>query len=324
MSKIKYTYNTETCKYESVSNTPKKFIFNLLGFLTLALLMAVGLIYVYNTNFTSVKEIQLTEENEILHSKWSVINEQLAYLNHDLQRLQIKDDSIYRTILDISPLPSTTRDAGIGGTDRYEDLLRSNLVEERLIISTYQLMDKLKKKSYIQTLSYDEIENIEREKEIMWASRPAIQPINNQELKRLHTTYGKRFHPVLKIWRPHKALDFTAPKGTPVYATGDGIVKRANYSKSYGLVVYIDHGYDYKTRYAHLSKFNVNYGQKIKRGDIIGYVGNTGISSASHLHYEVLYKNNQINPIDFFHRDLSTEEYEKLINFTNDDAPALD
>ena len=316
--------NTETCKYEPIRTTPKKFILNLTGFLSLALLIATGLIYVYNTNFTSVKEIQLTEENEILHSKWAIIEEELNHLSGNLQDLQVKDDSIYRTILDISPLPLTARNAGIGGSNRYEALFNANLEAENLIVSTYQFMDKLKKKSYIQTLSYDEIENIEKEKEIMWASRPAIQPINNAELKRLHTTYGQRFHPVLKIWRPHKALDFTAPKGTPVYATGDGKINRANYSKSYGYVVYIDHGYDYKTRYAHLSKFIVKYGQNVKRGEIIGYVGNTGLSQANHLHYEVLYKNNQINPIDFFHRDLDNDEYEKLINLSNDAAPALD
>ncbi|MDH5476399.1 MAG: M23 family metallopeptidase, partial [Cyclobacteriaceae bacterium] len=257
-------------------------------------------------------------------TQWEILNEKLSVSDTQLRELQIKDDSIYRTILDISPLPPTTRNASIGGSERFNKLSNANLVAEDLIISTYKRLEKIKRKSYIQTLSYDDITKIEAEKEHMWASRPAIQPISNKELTKLYTTYGQRYHPILNIWRSHNGLDFRADRGTPIYATGDGVVKRANYSSSFGNVVYLDHGYNYKTRYAHLNKATVKYGQKVKRGDVIGYVGNTGLSEAPHLHYEILYKNSQINPIDFFHRDLSVDEYEKLINLTNDDAPALD
>jgi murein DD-endopeptidase MepM/ murein hydrolase activator NlpD len=324
MSKIKYYYNTDTCKYEPAVYTPKKLVLNLFSYLAVALVLASGLIYVYQQNFTPIKESKLATQNEQIKSKWGVLEQNILEANKAITQLQIKDDSIYRTILDIAPLAPTARQAGIGGSPRYEELIRQNLEQEQLIVNTYQRIDKMKKKLYIQTLSYDEIVEIEKEKEKMWAAKPAIQPINNKELKRLHTTYGQRFHPILGIWRPHKALDFTAPVGTPIYATGDGVAQRANFSKSYGNVVYLDHGYGYKTRYAHLSKFNIVRGQKVKRGDIIGYVGNTGLSAAAHLHYEVLYKNEQINPIDFFHRDLSVEEYEKLLNLVDDDAPSLD
>lgn len=324
MSKIKYIYNTETCKYEPVKVTPKKFLVNFFGFLLAASVMASGLIYLYHTNFTPLKEIRLSEHNEALKNQWDILNEHLSIADGKINQLQVKDDSIYRTILDISPLSATTRNASIGGSERFANLIAKNLIAEDLIISTYERVEKLKRKSYIQTLSYDDITKIEAEKEQMWAARPAIQPISNKELTKLYTTYGERFHPILNIWRPHNGLDFRADRGTPIYATGDGVVQRANYSASFGNVVYLNHGYDYKTRYAHLSKFNVKYGQHVKRGDVIGYVGNTGLSGAPHLHYEILYKNNQINPIDFFHRDLSVEEYDKLINLTNDDAPALD
>jgi len=324
MSKIKYAYNTETCKYEPIIHTPKSFLLNLSLYLGVALVIASGLIYIYQLNFTPMKEMKLASENEQIKSKWNVIHEEIIAANEAIKDLQIKDDSIYRTILDIPPLAPTARQAGIGGSERYEDLISQNLEEEQLIINTYQRVDKIKKKLYIQTLSYDEIVATEKKKEKMWAARPAIQPIHNKKLKRLHTTYGQRYHPVLGIWRPHKALDFTAPVGTPIYATGDGVVQRADFSKSYGNVVYLDHGYGYKTRYAHMSKFNVTKGKRVKRGDIIGYVGNTGLSQAAHLHYEVLYKDNQINPIDFFHRDLSVEEYEKLLNTVDHDAPSLD
>lgn len=324
MSKIKYSYNTDTCKYEPVVHTPKSLIFNLLAYLGVALVFATGLIYAYQQNFTPIKESKLSAENEHLISNWSVLRENIIVANAAIKQLQIKDDSVYRTILDIPPLAPTTRQAGIGGSQRYEDLINQNLEQEQLIINTYQRIDKMKKKLYIQTLSYDEIVETEKEKEKMWAARPAIQPIHNKELKRLHTTFGMRYHPVLGVWRPHKALDFTAPTGTPVYATGDGVAQRANFSKSYGNVIYLDHGHGYKTRYAHLSKFNITKGQRVKRGDIIGYVGNTGLSQAPHLHYEVLYKNTQINPIDFFHRDLSVEEYEKLLNIVDPNTPSLD
>jgi murein DD-endopeptidase MepM/ murein hydrolase activator NlpD len=324
MSKVKFTYNTDSCKYEPVVHTLKSVMLNLLAYLGVALFFATGLIYIYQHNFTPIKESKLSLENEYLKLDWNILQEKIVFANLAIKDLQIKDDSVYRTILDIPPLAPTARQAGIGGSQRYEDLISQNLEEEQLIINTYQRIDKMKKKLYIQTLSYDEIVATEREKEKMWAAKPAIQPINNKELKYLHTTYGQRFHPILKIWRPHKGLDFTAPKGTAVYATADGVVKRANRSESFGNVVYVDHGYHYKTRYAHLSIFNVKYNQKVKRGDIIGYVGNTGISGANHLHYEVLYKNEQVNPIDFFHRDLSVEEYEKLLNIADPNAPSLD
>ena len=324
MSKIKYSYNTDTCKYDPVVYTLKSVLINLSAYLGVALVFATGLLYVYQQNFTPIKETKLAIQNEQIKAKWNALQQKILLGNDAIMQLQIKDDSIYRTILDIPPLAPTTRQAGIGGSQRYEDLINQNLEQEQLIINTYQHIDKMKKKLYIQTLSYDEVVATEKEKEAIWAAKPAIQPIHNKELKRLHTTYGQRFHPKLNIWRPHKGLDFTAPRGTPVYATGDGVVQRATFSKSYGNVIYLDHGFDYKTRYAHLSKFNVTKAQRVKRGDIIGYVGNTGLSEAPHLHYEVLYKNNQINPIDFFHRDLSVEEYEKLINMSDDNKPALD
>ena len=324
MSKIKYHYNADTCKYEPAFHTAKSLGLNLLAYLGVVLVFATGLIYIYQKNFTSIKESKLFAQSQKIKLKWEVLHQEILVADQAIKQLQIKDDSIYRTILDLSPLAPTIRQAGIGGSQKYEDLINENLEQEQLILHTYQRIDKMKKKLYIQTLSYDEIVATEKSKEIMWAAKPAIQPIHNEELKRLHTTYGRRFHPKLNIWRPHKGLDFTAPTGTPIYATGDGVIKKAIFSKSYGYVIYLDHGFGYKTRYAHLLKFNITKGQHVKRGDVIGYVGNTGLSEAPHLHYEVLYKNKQVNPIDFFHRDLSVEEYEKLLNIADPNAYSLD
>ena len=176
----------------------------------------------------------------------------------------------------------------------------------------------------VELQSYDEIARMFEAKSQMWAARPAIQPVSNKTLTHLHATFGERFHPVLGYVRDHKGLDFTADVGTPVYATGDGVVKIAYFSATFGNVVFLDHNFGYETRYAHLSKFNVKKGQKVKRGDIIGFVGDTGLSKGPHLHYEVLYKGLQINPINFFQRDLSNKEYEKLVEEVSKYNEALD
>jgi len=322
MAKIRYYYNTETCKYEPIKATRRAVFLNILGFLSVSLIIALGLIYVYRSNFTPIRESHLIEENHDLKVEWKILREELNGAYASIDELQFKDDNIYRVILDTDPIANTVRDGGIGGHDKFENLM--SLEENQMIINTYKKIDNLKKKLYIQNKSYDQLSELITEKEKMWAARPAIQPINNKELSRLHTTFGRRWHPILKRWHPHEGLDFTAPTGTPVYSTGDGIITRADKSSSYGNVIYVNHGYGYQTRYAHLAKYIVDRGQSVKRGDIIGYVGNTGRSQAPHLHYEVLYNYKPVNPINFFQRDLDNEEYEKLIKLSERETIPLD
>ncbi len=324
MAKIRYFYDTETCKYEPIKVTKGSMFLNVVGFLTLSLIMAFGLIYIYQANFTSVKESNLRAENNNLKLEWSILKEKLSNAYSNTSELQYKDDKIYRVILDTDEIPTTIREGGVGGHNKYERLSEQGLEDSELIIGTYQLVDNLKKKLYIQSKSYDQISTILGEKERMWASRPAIQPINNKELTRLHTTFGRRFHPILKKWINHDGLDFTAAKGTPVYATGDGIITASYKSSTYGNVIFINHGYGYQTRYAHLTQYIVTRGESVKRGQVIGYVGSTGRSSGSHLHYEVLYNYKPINPINFFQRDLDNEEYEKLIEISKQETIPLD
>ena len=324
MSKIKYYYNTETCKYEPIKVTKSAMFVNVVGFLMVSLIMALGLIYVYRSNFTPLKESVLRSKNTELQLEWQLLIEKLQTAYAHVDELQFKDDRIYRVILDTDPIPATVRAAGIGGHNKYERLAQEELEQSDLIIGRYRDVDELRKKLYIQSKSYDQIGDILIEKEKEWASRPAIQPINNKELTRLHTTFGKRFHPILKRWKPHNGLDFTAPTGTPVYATGDGIVTRSYRSDTYGNVLFINHGYGYQTRYAHLVKYIVTRGDEVKRGQVIGYVGNTGRSEAPHLHYEILYNFTPINPINFFQRDLGNEEYEKLIEISKQETIPLD
>ncbi|MDX1629640.1 MAG: M23 family metallopeptidase [Fulvivirga sp.] len=322
MAKIRYFYNTETCKYEPIKVTGRAVFFNILGFVIVALIMALGLIYVYQANFTPIKESRLLSQNHNLRVEWNILKDKLTDAYSKVDELQFKDDQIYRVILDADPIPSTVREGGVGGHDKYKDLM--SLEENQMVIDVYRNLDNLKKKLYIQSKSYDQISSLISEKEKMWSARPAIQPINNKELTRLHTTFGKRWHPILKRWHPHEGLDFTAPTGTPVYATGNGKVTAAYLSSSYGNVIFINHGYGYQTRYAHLVKYIVKRGDQVKRGQIIGYVGNTGRSEAPHLHYEVLYNYKPVNPINFFQRDLDNEEYEKLIKISEKETIPLD
>lgn len=216
------------------------------------------------------------------------------------------------------PLDQSQREAGVGGREK-----ESEKIPYPLIRTAYQQSEKIKNRLDIEAQSLNQLMDELLKKEKMWASRPAIQPISNKDLVHLHTIFGLRMHPLLGYVRPHNGLDFTAPAGSPVYATGDGRVSNAQHSTSFN-VIYIDHGYNFVTRYAHLTNYIVGAGQQVKRGQVIGYVGNTGLSVAAHLHYEVLYNNTHIDPINFFQRDLNNKEYEKLIEVGSQSAISLD
>lgn len=279
-------------------------------FLSLSFVAALALFFWYTNNYTAIGEQYLLDDNYTLRAEWKQIEERIAHANQNLNDLINQDDHNYRVILDLQPLSPNERYAGTGGAKpTYFDEVKNY----SLIADTYKRYEKLKHQLDVEQQSYEELSKTADRKLAMWASRPAIQPIDNKDLTRLHTIFGMRFHPLLGYVRPHKGLDFTAPHGTPVYATGDGRVDNSYYSSSFGNVVYLNHGFGFETRYAHLSKYIVQPGDKVKRGQIIGYVGNTGTSVSAHLHYEVLFQGDQINPINFFQRDLSNEAYEKLI-----------
>jgi murein DD-endopeptidase MepM/ murein hydrolase activator NlpD len=207
----------------------------------------------------------------------------------------------------------------VGGREKASELITYPLVR-----NAYQQAEKLRNRLDIEAQSLQKLQEELEKKEKMWASRPAIQPVSNKDLKQLHTLFGLRLHPLLGYVRPHNGLDFTAPQGAPIYSTGDGIVNIAQYSESLGNMVFIDHGYGFQTRYGHMTKFIVAAGEKVKRGQVIGYVGNTGLSVAAHLHYEVLYQGTYLNPINFFQRDLNNLEYEKLIEIGSQSVTSLD
>jgi murein DD-endopeptidase MepM/ murein hydrolase activator NlpD len=192
-----------------------------------------------------------------------------------------------------------------------------NYDNSNLVIETTKRLDQLEKQLYVQSKSFDEVYNMAIQKEKMLASIPAVQPVANKDLKRMASGFGRRIHPVYKTEMMHWGMDFSAPVGTEIYATGNGVIKKAKYQKGYGKHIVIDHGYGYETYYAHMSQFKVRVGQKIKRGEIIGYVGNTGTSTAPHLHYEVHKNGTRLNPVNFYFNDLSPEEYDKMLELSS-------
>ncbi len=324
MARIKYYYDTESCKYERVKVSTWDIIFNLLGFMVISLLFAGGIYKISTYYFKSPVVVQLEKENEELQLYYDLLHKDMGDVTDMVSSLQERDDNVYRAIFEAEPIPASIRNAGVGGTNRYKELLDEGLEREELVLETLKKIDKLKKQMYIQTKSYDELLELAENKELYLAALPAIQPVSNDELKRLSSGFGMRMHPILKVRKMHPGIDFSAPKGTPIYATGDGVVKKVRSSFSgYGKQIEIDHGYGYTTKYAHLNAFNVKKGQKVKRGECIGYVGNSGRSTAPHLHYEVHKDKKKINPVHYFSRDLNPSEYEEILRLASIENQAL-
>ena len=321
MAKIKYKYNPDTCRYEPWYPS-KRVLFKQSGiFLGISFVLASIVYSILMKNMGSVDELLQENRNYALKADWEILENRIDQIQRELAELIEKDDHNYRVILDSDPLDSTIREAGIGGR---EVIVLPEVTRISILNKNYQRIEKLSNQLDVELQSYQELATLLNKKIKRWAARPAIQPIDNRQLDRLHLRYGMRSHPLLDIDRQHKGLDFSAPIGTPVYATGDGRIEVAHFSTTYGNVIYLNHGYGYQTRYAHMSKFNVKQGDRVKRGQIIGFVGNTGISVGPHLHYEVLFQNGHINPINFFQRDLSNEEYERLIEKSAKNTEILD
>ena len=273
--------------------------------------------------FDSPKEKKLKLEIQNLTSQYEVIDKNMKQVEIVLDEIQDRDDNIYRVIFEADPIPTSIRKQGFGGVNRYEKLL--GLSNSELMINTSKKIDQLTKQLYLQSKSFDEVIDLAKNKSNMLASIPAIQPVANKDLKRMASGYGYRIHPIYKTRKMHYGMDFSAKTGTEIYSTGDGVVSKVKRSKrGYGNYVKINHGFGYETLYAHMSKYIVKKGQKVKRGEVIGFVGNSGISTAPHLHYEVRKDNKKINPVNFYYNDLSPEEYEKMLEISQQSNQSLD
>ncbi len=324
MSKHKYYYNPETCKYERIKKSKKDIFLRGLAFISIVFFSSFILLNIYDTYFESPKIIQLKKENQELQTHYEILNKEVNIAYKMLSNLEERDDNIYRLIFEAEPIPNTIRQAGIGGINRYKELLDGDLEREDIIVENYAKIDELKRKLYIQTTSYDELLEMANNKEELVAAIPAIQPIANKDLRRVASGFGMRIDPFLKVRRMHYGLDFSVKKGTPVYATADGkvLILKSSFG-GFGKHIYIDHGNGYRTVYGHLDKFNVKKGQKVKRGELIAYSGNSGRSTAPHLHYEVHKSGKKVNPINFLFNDLTPNQYEEVIKLASVENQAL-
>ncbi|MGI9547370.1 MAG: M23 family metallopeptidase [Flavobacteriaceae bacterium] len=325
MSKVKYYYDPDTLSYRKIEAKKTRKYRNVLFFvLGSGIFGFLGLILLLNTNLLNTpKELSLQREMKNYELQFELLDKKMEQIEQVLGNMEDRDNNIYRVYFEANPIPEEQRRAGFGGINRYKSLEGFNNSE--MIISTTKRLDIIQKQMVIQSKSLDEIAKLAEEKEKLLAAIPAIQPINNEELTRMASGFGWRSDPFTKARKMHWGMDFTAPKGIPIYATGDGVVKRADNSASgYGKHVRIDHGYGYMTLYAHLSKYNVKKRQKVERGDLIGFVGSTGRSEAPHLHYEVWKDGGRINPINFYYGSLTPEEFENMLKYANQENQSLD
>lgn len=325
MAKVKYYYDSDTLSYRRIEPKKGKKILNITLFLLGSFLFGtLGLIILLNTSLVNTpKELSQARELKNYELQFQLLNKKMAQIEDVLANIEDRDNNIYRLYFEADPIPTEQRTAGFGGVNRYKDLEGFN--NSDLIIGATQRLEKLQKRLVIQSKSLDEITELAEEKAKLLTSIPAIQPVRNKDLKRMASGYGWRSDPFTKVRKFHYGMDFTAPRGTPIYASGDGKVIRAdNRATGFGEHIRIDHGFGYKTIYAHLSKYKVRKGQQVKRGDIIGYVGSTGRSQAPHLHYEVWKDDKRINPINFYYGSLSAAEFEALLKAASQENQSLD
>lgn len=315
MGKIKYKFNPESLSYYKVESSLKqKALKGLAYFFAFLVNASIGYL-LYSIAFDSPKERGLKRQISEMSLNIELFNKQLDNIESVLSDMQQRDDNIYRTIFEAEPLNYSVREAGFGGSNRYKDL--EKMENSKMVVNTAKRLDVIRGKVVIQSKSYDDLVKMAVSKEKMLASIPAIQPIANKDLERTASGWGYRIHPIYKIKKFHYGIDFTAPTGSDIYVTGDGVVQQIESShRGYGNSIVIDHGFGIKTLYAHLDKFNVKQGQKVKRGDIIGFVGNSGLSTAPHLHYEVLRSGEKVNPINYFFNDLTADEYDRMIELS--------
>jgi len=312
MAKVKYRFNPEKLRYERITTTIKEKFINVGIMFVASIFISVGYYLIYSHFYDTPKERVLTNKLSGIKFNYQMLSQDLDHIDRILADIQKRDDDIYRTILESEPIPASIRQAGFGGVNRYEPL--EGYLNSNLMIAATKHTDKIKKQLAVQSISYDELIEKAINMEQMALTRPAIQPISNKKLKAPVSRFGMRLHPKLGFTRMHTGLDFAADTGTDIYATGDGIVIKSDYNRNgYGNSVIIDHGYGYHTLYAHMQKIGVLVGSEVKRGQVIGTVGNTGLSVGPHLHYEVHKNGNHVNPINYFYNDLSPEDYAQLV-----------
>ncbi|MCB0463500.1 MAG: peptidoglycan DD-metalloendopeptidase family protein [Flavobacteriaceae bacterium] len=323
MAKVKYYYDAETLSYRKITRKKRTTFKYAFVFLVAAALFAFLFVFIAGQYIESPKERQLARELQNMQLQYELLNKRMDDAIAALENVEERDNAIYRLYFEANPIPEEQRRAGFGGVNRYKKF--EGYDNSQLIAESNKRLDIIEKAIVVQSKSLDEIAKLAKDKEKFLEAIPAIQPVRNENLTRMASGYGYRTDPFTKARKFHFGMDFTAPRGTPVYATGNGIVKRAdNTASGYGNHIRIDHGYGYVSLYAHLYKYNVRVNQRVKRGDLIGYVGSTGRSEAPHLHYEVFKDDERINPINFYYGNLSASEFNELLRKASLENQSLD
>jgi murein DD-endopeptidase MepM/ murein hydrolase activator NlpD len=325
MAKVKYYYDTEKLAYKKIK-VRKTTKFGYMALFLLGSALFGGLCFLTLTNlpfFETPKDKIRTREIENYKLRYAILNKKIEQLEEVVDAIEDRDNNLYRVYFNTAPIDENTRKAGFRDKNRYKELEGYN--NSDLVISTSKRVDVLTKALAIQSKSLDEILKLAKAKDKLLAAIPAIQPVKNEDLKRMASGFGYRSDPFTKARKMHKGMDFTSASGTPIYATGDGVVLKADNSLSgYGNHVEISHGFGYLTLYAHLSQYKARAGQRVKRGDVIGYVGSTGRSQAPHLHYEVHKDGKVVNPINFYYGNISAAEYVAISKIANQENQSLD
>ncbi len=322
MKKAKYFFNPHNLRFEKVRHSFWTKFLRVFGFVSASAVFAALILLAAYAWLDSPKEKALKREVAVYKLQMKLMEQKVEEMDNMLGELNERDDNIYRAIFEADPLPEEMRNPGIGGARRYKEL--AGYENSSLLIELAKKVDRLSSKMYVQSKSYDQLAELAARKNEMLASIPAIQPVSNRDLRRMASGFGYRIHPIYKTRKLHTGMDFSAPVGTDIYATGNGKVVEATYDRGYGYHVIIDHGFGYKTLYGHMSKIQVKPGQVIKRGEVIGLVGNTGTSTAPHLHYEVIKNGNKINPVNFYFNDLTPEEYDQVLEISTQANQSFD
>jgi murein DD-endopeptidase MepM/ murein hydrolase activator NlpD len=308
-----YTFNSNTLSYETVSIPIKARVVRLLAGVAVGIMVSTIIVYAVSYFFETPRTIVIQQQNDALRMKYDFLMQHFRKANDEINNLLLRDNNVYRSIFEADIIPLQVRESGIASAGSYEKLLANK--QTAMVAEALMLMDKIIKKAYVQSKSFDEITIYAHEKEQLMLCIPYIQPVNIAN-KKIHISalYGLRVDPIFRIQRMHNGIDFAGPVGTPIYTTGNGVIEEARFSiYGFGNTIVVNHGFGHKTRYAHLSDVKVREGDKVARGQVIGLMGNTGKSTGSHLHYEVLLKGYAVNPINFFNDDIDDKEYDKII-----------
>jgi murein DD-endopeptidase MepM/ murein hydrolase activator NlpD len=322
MAKIKYFYNPHSLGFEKVTTNVRGVILRVFGFLSASIVAALILMLVAYNYIDSPKERIIKRELEAYKEQTRLLSKKADELNEKLTELEDKDVNVYRAIFEADPLPADSTEYKSIDVTAYQNHLGND--DKAILHDITQKLALISDRANKETKSFAELEKLASKKKEFLSSIPAIQPVANRNLRKMASGFGYRLHPIYKTYKMHTGIDFTAPTGTPIYATGNGRVISAGPDRGYGNCVIINHGFGYQTLYGHMYRIKARNGQTVKRGQLIGYVGNTGLSSGSHLHYEVIKNGSKINPINYFFNDLTEAEYQNMRELANRPAQSFD